>query len=99
MKIPKKFKLFGSTIKIIFDNNKGDEDSAYGQTRYKKNTIILQDFVHGASIDKSEIESTAIHETVHFILNRLGYDELNDDEKFVKQLSGALHQILTTMEY
>ena len=99
MKIPKSFKLFGSTITVEFDNDKCDQDESYGLVKFKSNKMFLSDFAQGFKIDLNEIESSYYHEMLHFILNRLGYDDLNDDEKFVKQVSKALQQCLTTQEY
>jgi len=99
MRIPKSFKLFGSTITVEFDNDKCEAERAYGIVIYKRNIIKLQDKAHGEKIANEEIEASYYHEILHFILNRLGYDDLNDDEKFVKQVSKALQQCLTTQEY
>jgi len=99
MKIPKSFKLFGSTITVTFDNDKCCSNASYGLTHYKSNAITLTDKAHGNMIDHNEVEASFLHEMVHFILNRLGYDDLSDDEKFVKQVSKALHQCLTTQEF
>lgn len=99
MKIPKSFKLFGSTITVKFDNDKNDIDRAYGLATYKTNSILLANKAHGELIDHNEIEASYLHEMFHFILNRLGYDDLSDNEKFVKQVSKALQQCLTTQEY
>lgn len=99
MKIPKSFKLFGSTITVKFDNDKNDIDRAYGLATYKTNSILLANKAHGEQIDHNEIEASYLHEMFHFILNRLGYDDLSDDEKFVKQVSKALQQCLTTQEF
>ena len=99
MKIPKSFKLFGSTITVEINNVECDKDESYGMVRFKSNVLYLSDTAHGVDIDETEIETTFLHETIHFILNRLGYKELDEDEQFVKQFSRALHQILTTQEY
>jgi hypothetical protein len=99
MKIPKSFKLFGSTVTVEMNNAECDKEDAYGAARFKINVIYLRDNAHGESIDKTEIESTFLHEVIHFIFTKLGYDELSEDEKLVEQFSKALHQVLTTQEY
>ena len=99
MKIPKSFKLFGSTIIVELNNTECNKEDAYGTARFKSNIIYLANKAHGSSIDETEIESTFVHEVIHFIFTKLGYDELSDDEKLVKQFSKALHQVLTTQEY
>lgn len=99
MKIPKSFKLFGSTITVEMNNIECDKKESYGAARFKSNAIYLTNEAHGRDIDETEIESTFLHEVIHFIFTRLGYDELGDDEKLVKQFSKALHQVLTTQKY
>jgi len=99
MEIPKSFKLFGSTVTVEINNTQCEREDAYGTARFKSNVIYLSDKAHGESIDKTDIESTFLHEVIHFIFTKLGYDELSDDEKLVKQFSKALHQVLTTQEY
>ena len=98
MKIPKSFELFGSTITVKFDDDKCNENSAYGIGMYKGNTILLRKKAHGADIEKTEIECSFLHEIIHFIVDRLAYDDLNNEE-FVTRFSSALHQCLTTQKY
>jgi len=99
MKIPKSFNLFGSTVTVEMNNTECDKEESYGTARFKSNVIYLSDKAHGNPIDESEIESTFLHEVIHFIFTKLGYDELSDNEKLVKQFSKALHQCLTTQKY
>jgi len=99
MKIPLSFNLFGSRITIEFDNNRCAEENAYGLSLLKQNRIYLADFSDGVNLQSTEIECTFLHETVHFILTRLGYEDLSKDENFIKQFSNTLHQCLTTQKY
>lgn len=99
MNIPKRFKLFGTTITVELNNTECNKEDAYGVARFKSNIIYLSNEAHGHPIDKTEIESTFMHEVIHFIFTKLGYDELSDDEKLIKQFSKALHQVLTTQEF
>ena len=99
MIIPKEFKLFGATIKVIFDNDRCDDKDAYGLARYKTNEIFLQDKAHGENIEKTEIQCTFFHEVIHFILSRISEEKLSNNENFVKKFSRALHQVLTTQKF
>ena len=46
-----------------------------------------------------EIKQEALyHEIIHGILMHLGYDEENNDERFVRGLSNAINQIFTLKE-
>jgi len=98
MEIPKEFTIFGTTITVEFDNDKGDRERAYGLAEYKQNKIILQNKSDGDVIKDSEIETTFLHESIHIILNKLGCHDLNGDEKFVNQFARALHQFLKTQK-
>lgn len=98
MNIPKEFKLFGNTIKVVFDNKECDKDDCYGLARYKTDTIVLQNEAHGRAITREEIETVFLHEVIHFILNRLKYSDLDNNEQFITQFSRALHQVLTTQK-
>lgn len=99
MKIPKSFELFGSTITVAFDNDKCEAESAYGVAQFKINAIKLSNKAQGVKIDPVEIEVSFVHEAIHFVLVKLGYQELSNDEKFMKQISGAVHQCLTTQKF
>lgn len=99
MKIPLSFTLFGSTITVEMNDVECDKEESYGAARFKSNAIYLTNRAHGRDIDEAEIEATFLHEVIHFIFTRLGYDGLGDDEKLVKQFSRALHQCLTTQKY
>ena len=99
MKIPKRVKLFGSTINIIFDDKTCESNSGYGSAIFKEDIIYLRKNAHGNGIKETEIECTYLHEIIHFILNKNGYNKLCDDEDFVSRLARSLHQVLTTQEY
>jgi len=96
MKIPKEFKLFGSTIKVVFDDKKCSEHESLGIVVYRKNTIYLKRSDDGVPISKTEIECTYLHEVVHLILQRTEFRELNKNEQLVDLISRSLHQILET---
>ena len=99
MKIPKSFQLFGITIKVEIDADKMDEAGAYGETRYRTDTITLSNKAHGKAICKTEIETALFHEIFHTVLKRTSHHELCSDEKFVDLIARGLHQVMTTMKY
>jgi len=98
MEIPRSFKLFGSTITIEFNNDKCDKEDAYGIAKYKTNKIYLSEKTSGDKMESTEIEVTFLHEVLHFVLLKVGYEKLSGDEAFVGIVSRALHQFLTTQE-
>jgi len=100
MKIPKEFQLFGSTIKVYFNNDKCDEHNAHGAACYKSDKIYLQEGNYGGYLmSKTEIECTFLHEMLHFIFEKLDEKDLSKNEKLISNISRALHQILTTQKF
>jgi len=99
MKIPKSFKLFGLTIKVVFAKGMLDRDDSVGLAFIKRSVIELCPTTEQAPISPSRVEQTFCHEWVHFMLDAIGERDLGRNEKFVSQFSGLLHQGLTTMEY
>jgi Zn-dependent peptidase ImmA (M78 family) len=96
MKIPKKFKLFGQEIKVVFDNELQLKEDHVGLANYRKNLIILDNNV---TREQSQIEQTFLHELIHFICEELGENELQKNEKLVDLIANLLHQAFETMEY
>ena len=99
MMIPKRFKLFGTTINVVFDNNKMDDVKAYGYYENSKTLITLsdRDGLHMLSMDR--IMDTFYHERTHAILELMQEYELSGNEKFVDVFSILLRQADVTAEY
>jgi len=104
MSIPKCFKLMGQTIEVIYDPTLVNERDWTGSASYRKNEIrIMPDCeAHPRKID--QIEHTFYHELIHHIMYYAGpglknTDNVHQDEGFVDNVAGLLHQALTTMEY
>lgn len=92
MKIPKKFKLFGTTINIVWDNKRLNDKSVYGLFDYSKSEITLST-THGTEdLSENRIMDTFYHERTHAILNAMSEDELSSNEKFVDVFSKLLRQ-------
>lgn len=99
MIIPEKFKLLGHTIDVVIENDLTNKTDCLGESRYRYNQIALQ------SISSKErehtnthLEQTFLHEVTHWILHSMHEIDLSNNEKFVQQFGGILHQVLTTME-
>ena len=99
MRIPKRFKLFGTTISVAFAEQLNMDDSAKGIASFRREKISIQPSSNCWPRSKASIEQTYCHEIVHHILNALSEDELCANEKFVDTFASALHQVLTTAEY
>ena len=83
MNIPKKFKLFGTTINVVFDNERMNDKSQYGEASYSQSKITLST-THGVDkLSKDKIEDTFYHEKVHLILDTMQEYDLSKNEKFV----------------
>lgn len=99
MKIPKRFKLFATTINVVFDNKKMHEESTIGLVEWKKSVITLSDESNNEKIDEDVIADTFCHEKVHAILDSMGEVELSGNEKFVEVFSKLLRQSDESAEY
>ena len=99
MKIPKRFKLFGRTITVEYNQNEADECDFKGATRWRKDQILLANpNVYKTGTAKGQ-EQTFCHELVHYILYLMRNEKLGNDEDFVDLFASCLHQVLDTMEY
>ena len=96
MKIPKRFKLFGETINLMFDEKLEEKTDAVGQAHYRYNEIKLN---YNDKRPREYIEVTLWHEIILFILDRINEKELRENEQFVNMISQLIHQAITTMEY
>lgn len=98
-KIPKSFKLFATTINVVYDNKLMNENQQYGQANYSQNTIILSD---NDGLDPISIDTqldTFYHEKVHVILDTMGYHDLSENEQFVDLFGKLLRQADETAVY
>lgn len=94
MIIPAKFKLFGSTIKVIYKRNLVEKQEAYGMWYPDKNIIYLQQSTRDHKLSKEQVEQTFIHEATHALLELMGHHKLSQDEIFVSTLSNLIHQFI-----
>lgn len=99
MNIPDKFKLHGQTIKVILTNKLVHNSDVVGEARYRDNTILIQDNGEQVNMIISKMEQVFFHELVHYILNAMGEDKINNNDKFVDLFASLLHQAITTFEY
>lgn len=102
-RIPKRFKLLGQTINVVYDDELVHEDDFKGVAVYRRNEIRIQPSNKYQRIPKEQVEQTFLHELIHFILYYTNIREVSEapyaDEAFVDATANLLHQALTTMEY
>lgn len=98
-KIPKKFKLFATTINIIFDNERMNNDGLLGLSEVMNSLISLANKYKGEKLENEIIIDTYYHEKVHIILDSMCEFELSKNEKFVQIFASLLRQSDETCEY
>lgn len=104
MKIPKQLKLLGHTVTVEFDNEYCEKNACFGSYIMHENKIILCDKYRPnnkrwVKIKSDNIEHVFLHELTHAVLYYMNRLELFEDEEFVDQFAGLLHQAINTMEY
>lgn len=97
--IPKSFKLFGSEIKVEFDNKYNNRLSQYGESDYSTLKISLSETEGVKELPADRIKDCFYHEKVHMILNTMHEDELSNNEKFVDTFAKLLRQSDITAQY
>lgn len=84
------------SIKIMSSNYQINEVEKIDYERTTIGKIYYQE--EKIEIDKSLTENlkieTLIHEVLHGILEKLGYDDLNDDEQKVQSIASTLYLVL-----
>lgn len=99
MKIPKRFKVFASTINIVWDNKRLNDKGVYGLTDYTKCEITLST-LHGVeNLSEDRIMDTFYHEKVHTLLDAMNEVALSENEKFVDTFAKLLRQSDETAEF
>lgn len=103
MKIPKRFKLFGQTIDVVFDPTLTHEKDWNGAASYRNGCIKLQPDSPQTPRKPQMIEQTFCHELAHYLFYAAGAKKggewLHQDEDLVEMVGCLLHQALTTMEF
>lgn len=97
-RIPKSFQLFGHTIEVSLEDEYivHREQLCRGLWCPEQNKIRLANAKDQAD---SILHQTLWHEMVHAVLDRLGEDELSNNEKLVDLLGQAFYQINITAKY
>lgn len=99
MKIPKRFKLFGTTYTVVFDNKRMNDLKCYGYAEYSESKITLSDTDGVDKLSEDKILDAFYHEKVHSILDMMHERELSDNEKFVDIFAKLLRQADETAEF
>ncbi len=99
MKIPKKYQLFGTTVKVLWDNKRLNDRSEYGLCDYSKNVITLSTTDGAEELSEDRVMDTFYHERTHSILDAMNERDLSRNEKFVDVFSKLLRQADESAEF
>ena len=92
MKLPKQFKLFGTTVTVEFDNKECNDIGRYGAYAYAQSKITLSRTQQLLTLCEDRIKDTFYHEKVHAILEMMRKDDLDNNENFVDTFAKLLRQ-------
>ena len=92
MKIPKSFKLFATTINVVFDDERMNNEGFLGLSEIMKSLISLASKHKGEKLENEIVIDAFYHEKVHMILDSMCEFELSKNEKFVEIFSSLLRQ-------
>lgn len=100
-KIPKSFKLINDTVTVVEDDMIYPVRHIMGEARFFGWEIALATSRNPDEelMNQEQKRNVFLHEMVHLILEKMGEDELNRNEKFVHLFSGLLMQAFDTMEF
>jgi len=99
MKIPKRFKLFNTTVNIVWDDKYCNDKRLYGEYSYGESKITISTMQGYDKLAEDNIIDTYYHEKVHALLEMMHERELSDNEKFVDVFAKLLRQSDETSEY
>lgn len=99
LKIPKKFKLFGTTVNVVWDNKRLEDLKAYGVFEYGASKITLSTVDGLDKLAEDRIMDCYYHERTHAILEAMNERDLSSNENFVDVLSKLLRQADETAKY
>lgn len=99
VKIPKSFKLFGTTVEVVRDDKRLDDMECFGLWEYGHSRITLAETSFGEQLSEGKRLDTFYHERTHAILSAMRENELTKNEQFVDVFSKLLRQAIETEEY
>jgi hypothetical protein len=97
--IPKKYKLFGTTVNVVWDNKRLNDKRVYGLWDYSRSELTLSTTEGVEKISDDRIKETFYHERTHSILDAMNETDLSNNEKFVDVFSKLLRQADETAEF
>lgn len=98
-KIPKSFKLFSTTVNVVFDDNRMNDLGCVGLSEIFHSRITLSKTRHGDEMPADTVLDTFYHEKIHMILDSMNETKLSGNEKFIEVFAKLLRQADETMEF
>ena len=92
----KSFKLGAVTWNVYFNDDRTSSQDALGLCSYVEASIYIAEKAKGKKVDLEVQKQTMYHEVIHAMLDAIGYNELDEDEKFVNSMGTLLHQFIET---
>lgn len=80
-------KICGVPHEVVEVKDEFDSDCHFGQIDYRECLIKVN-----KDMPDEMKQSTIVHEMMHGILNHCGYEDLANDEKFVRVLGNAINE-------
>ncbi len=99
VQVPKRFKLWGRTVTVRYDDMEAQEQDFAGQARYETGEIVLATGADTLKRHSQRVQSLFFHELAHWLLYSIEENKLGKNENFVGLLGSALHQAISTMEF
>ncbi len=94
MRLPKRMKIGGHEVKVLFPHHFRQNPDLCGQANYGLNEIrVAESDLCGARWSESSIETTFLHEVIHWV-GHVYYGEKSLEEQLVCALAQGLHQVL-----
>ncbi len=97
--IPSSFKLFATTVNVVYDNKRMDDIKAYGYYEHSTTKITLSNVDAVDKLSKDRQLDSFYHEKVHAILEAMHEQDLSSNEKFVDVFAKLLRQSDETAKY
>jgi len=95
--MPTQLQIGAQNIKIIIDSHPNENDHV-AIVKSVKNEIRIYSKYKGDNIALDYMEQSLWHEITHDILNKLGRNDLSNDEHLVQSFSLLLHQAIKTLK-
>jgi hypothetical protein len=99
MKIPTRFKLFGTTVNVVWDNKRMNDLNAFGLFEYGLSKITLSTIDGLDKLSEDRVMDCYYHERTHAILEAMHERELSANEDFVDVFSKLLRQADESAEF